>query len=169
MRLRAVTVVILVLSAASLAGCTVPHRGELGVSVDTQGRLIGVIALCSDQHLDYVNLTDMTQRGVQVTLHPASDDRPESIVLSDPGDGWTDDWPERPTYGEDPRKLTANHAYVLDGRAKGEGLFGGDSILFSVEFVPEQVRVISQFRPGTVLTWDGQIVSTDEFHGRDHC
>jgi hypothetical protein len=131
MRLRVISAVVLLLTAA-LTGCTVPLRGELGISVDAHGRLIGVIAACPDQHLEYLQLLDLTQRGVQVTLTPTGDDRPQSIVLSDPGDGWTDNWPENPTCGKDPRKLTAHHEYAMNGRTAGVGLFASGSILFGV-------------------------------------
>ncbi|NYF55143.1 hypothetical protein [Micromonospora purpureochromogenes] len=158
----------LILVGWGIAGCTPRLRGELGVTVDPQGRLVGLIALCPDQELDRLTLTDAAQGGVRVTLRPAGDDRPDSVVLSDPGDAWTDDWPQQPAQGRDPRALTADHEYVLAGVLTGTG--SGDGKLDAVTFVPEQVLADPQLRSGMVRTWRaGEVVSVDEFRRLDQC
>ncbi|TWG13013.1 hypothetical protein FHX75_1347 [Micromonospora palomenae] len=169
MRMRPVAVATsLILVVSGLAACTPRLRGELGVSVDPQGRVVGLIAVCPDAQLDHLTLTDVSQGGVPVTLRPAGDDRPDSVVLSDPGDAWTGDWPQQPTPGRDPRALTADHEYVLAGVLTGTG--SGDGKLDGVSFVPEQVLADPQLRSGMVRTWRaGEIVSVDEFRRLDQC
>ncbi|WP_280840569.1 hypothetical protein [Micromonospora sp. A200] len=158
----------LILVVWGLAGCTPRLRGELGVTVDPQGRVVGLIAVCPDAQLDHLTLTDVSQGGVRVTLRPAGDARPDSIALSDPGDAWTDDWPQQPTPGQEPRALTADHEYVLAGVLTGTG--SGDGKLDGVSFVPEQVLADPQIRSGMVRTWRaGEVVSVDEFRRLDQC
>ncbi|WP_346538317.1 hypothetical protein [Micromonospora sp. DPT] len=169
MRRRPVAVATaLILVGWGLAACTPRLRGELGVSVDPQGRVIGLIAVCPDQELDHLTLTDVSPGGVRVTLRPAGDARPDSVVLSDPGDAWTGDWPQRPRPGQDLRALTADHEYVLAGVLTGTG--SGDGKLDGVDFVPEEVLADPQLRLGMVRTWRaGEIVSVDEFRRLDQC
>ncbi|MEV0725515.1 hypothetical protein AB0I37_22375 [Micromonospora purpureochromogenes] len=158
----------LILVVWGLAACTPRLRGELGVTVDPQGRVVGLIAVCPDAQLDHLTLTEVSQGGVRVTLRPAGDARPDSIVLSDPGDAWMDDRPQQPRQGQDPRALTADHEYVLAGLLTGTG--SGNAKLDGVSFVPEEVLADPQLRSGMVRTWRaGEIVSADEFRRLDQC
>ena len=57
------------LAPLSLAGCSASHTGHVSVAMDPAGRLLAVVAICGDNRLASLTLTDETT-GTTETVKP---------------------------------------------------------------------------------------------------
>ncbi|NNN37930.1 hypothetical protein HLK59_47995 [Streptomyces sp. S3(2020)] len=127
---------------ATLSGCTVPIAGAMGITVDADGRPMGVLMVCHD-HIDGATLytdskPDDPDDSESVEVGSWSGD--ESVKgfatwsLDTAGDGWSVDEPLQP--------LKENREYHLYGWTRGNSWSTGN-----VNFTPADLAALT---PGQV-------------------
>jgi hypothetical protein len=90
---RIALAVAALLAPLSLAGCSASHTGHVAVAMDPAGRLLAVVAICGDNRLASLTLTDETTGttetvkptqtpafgGTVILTGPISNPRPEGV------------------------------------------------------------------------------------------
>lgn len=91
MRRRPLALVLALSIAFGTAGCTVPHNGITGVTVDGNGNLLGAFAWCDDNPPDGATVYDPGEsNGKTVARYraPALTGHTASVRLDSAADGW---------------------------------------------------------------------------------
>ncbi len=126
-----------------LTACSSASTGHLAIAMDPAGRLLAVVALCQDQRLGSITLTDETA-GVSATVRP--NDSPGFggiIILTGPiGD-------PRPEGVFD--LLDRRHDYALTGTTKGAESDEETGTLGPIRFKLDAVVREAKLRQTSVL------------------
>jgi hypothetical protein len=89
---RCLVAIVLALSiVAGVTGCTVPHNGITGITVDGDGNLLGAFAWCDDNPPDGATLYDpggFKGKTVAVYHAPALTGHTATVRLDAAADGW---------------------------------------------------------------------------------
>lgn len=145
-RLAAVVVAPLVVLVAvlGLAACSSSRTGHVAIAMDPAGRLLAVLALCDNQKLGALTLTDETTRA-SATVHPK--EAPPfggTMILTGPI--------------ADPRPegafdlLDRGHEYTLTGSTTGSDSGDETGTLAAVRFKLDDVVKEQKLRQESVLT-----------------
>lgn len=147
-RRRNVLAAACVAALATVSGCTVPIAGAMGVTVDADGRPMGLLMVCHD-HIDGATLyTDSEpdnpddSRSVEVGRW-SSDESVKGFAtwpLDTAGDGWSVDKSLQP--------LRKNREYHLYGWTRDSSWSTGN-----VNFTPADLAALTS---GRVRYWSGE-------------
>ena len=129
-----------------LAGCTVEVVGKAGIGVDTQGGLVGYLAVC-DQHVDgstlyFRDASASASDATEVTVGEWSSDQSVTALaewsMTGTSEGWATTTPLEP--------LDADRTYHLYGWTRDNS---GSAL--DVTFSPAQLK---DLKPGEVYFFD---------------
>jgi len=161
-------VLVTALVAFGLAGCSSSRTGHAAIAMDPAGRLVAVIALCDNQRLLTLTLTDNTSGSV-VTVKPAeSPQLGGTVILTAPIVN------PRPEGVFD--ILDISHTYTLSGNTRGPQDDDESGTLPPVQFTLDSVTKEPKLRQDAVLTpnddEDGtEVIAKNDFVNRakDEC
>jgi hypothetical protein len=134
---------VLIATLLSLTACSGSHTGQAGVALDPAGRLVVVLALCDNQLLRSLTLTDEST-GTTVTAHPSQTPPVGgTVILTGP---ITNPRPEGVFDLLDP-----GHDYTLTGSTKKTGSNDESGTLSPVRFKLDNVVKEPKLRQDSVL------------------
>jgi hypothetical protein len=163
---RAVAVVAALAATLGLSACSSSRTGQAAVAMDPAGRLVAVLALCDNQRLLSLTLTDNTTNS-SVTVRP-KEQPGGTIILTAPIVN------PRPEGLFDLLELT--HQYTLSGSTKGMENDDESGTIPPVPFTLDSVAKEPKLRQDSVLAvnddGDGtEVIGKDAFlaRSRDDC
>jgi hypothetical protein len=136
-----VAIVAAAAAALSLAACSSSRSGQVAVAMDPAGRLVAVLALCENQRLLSLTLTDTTTNS-SVTVRPKAQPA-GTIILTAPIVN------PRPEGLFDLLELT--HQYTLSGSTKGMENDDESGTIPPIQFTLDSVAKEPKLRQDSVL------------------
>jgi hypothetical protein len=157
-------VVLAVASVSAVAGCTVPVNGLTGISVDSNGHLVLVLAWCGRHpdgitvyHDDLSEPDEPSVSDIDLDAPSRLSGRSATVSLTSPSGGWTGPSPIPPL---DPSIRYSAYGWTRDNS-------------YSTGHVIFQPATVATLQPGQILFQDGWdetkggdkegVVSYDEF------